>query len=235
MLGERNGVSVTKVSKSTMPYERFVCHGAESLTDEELLAIILRTGTKEKNAMELANDILHLQGNLEGKLIGLHYISLEELKRIPGIGEVKAVKIKAISELAIRMSRQTIKEKVSFRHPEEFAGYYMEQMRHDTAECVVLVLLDNKGHLLKDMLISKGTVNASLVSPREVFIQALKAEAASIVLIHNHPSGDASPSKADKLITTQMKECGKLMNIPLIDHIIIGDHTYSSFKELGFI
>ena len=97
-----------------MPYERFVCHGAESLTDVELLAIILRTGTKEKNAMELANDILHLQGNLQGKLIGLHYVSLEELQKIPGIGAVKAVKIKAISELAIRMSRQAIKEKVSF-------------------------------------------------------------------------------------------------------------------------
>ncbi len=226
---------MTDTLKSAMPYERFICHGPESLTDAELLAIILRTGTKVKNALELADDILHLQGNLQGKLIGLHYVSLEELKRIPGIGEVKAVKIKAISELAKRMSRQSVKERMQFRQADDFAQYYMEQMRHDTTECVILAMLDNKGHLLGEKVISKGTVNASLLSPREVYIQALKAEATSIVLIHNHPSGDATPSKADKSITLQIKECGKLMNIPLIDHIIIGDHTYSSFHELGFI
>ena len=218
-----------------MPYERFVSYGAESLTDVELLAIILRTGTKEKSALELADDILHLQSNLQGKLIGLHHISLEELQRIPGIGEVKAVKIKAISELAIRMAAQAVKEKVSFLKADDFAQYYMEQLRHETAECAVLVMLDNKGHLLADKVISRGSVNASIVSPREVFIQALKAQATSIVLVHNHPSGDATPSCADKNITVQLKECGKLMNIPLIDHIIIGDHTYSSFRELGYI
>lgn len=226
---------MTDLTKSAMPYERFLCHGPESLTDAELLAIILRTGTKEKSAMELANDILQLQGNLQGKLIGLHYISLEELQRIPGIGEVKAVKIKAISELAIRMSRQTVKNSLQFKHAKDFVQYYMERMRHDTTECVILVMLDNKGHLLGDKVISRGTVNASLLSPREVFIHALKNEATSIVLVHNHPSGDATPSKADKSITVQIKECSKLMNIPLIDHIIIGDHTYSSFHELGFI
>lgn len=226
---------MTNILKSAMPYERFVAFGAESLTDVELLAIILRTGTKEKSALALANDILHLQSNLQGKLIGLHHISLEELQRIPGIGEVKAVKIKAISELAIRMAAQAAKEKVSFLRAGDLAQYYMEQLRHETAECVTLVMLDSKGHLLTDKIISRGSVNASIVSPREVFIQALKAEAASIVLVHNHPSGDATPSQADKNITIQIKECGKLMNIPLIDHIIIGDHTYSSFCELGYI
>jgi len=226
---------VTNTIKSAMPYERFLCYGPESLTDAELLAIILRTGTKDKSAMELANDILQLQGASQGKLIGLHHISIEELQKIPGIGEVKAVKIKAISELAIRMSKQSVKENISFKRADEFAKYYMEQMRHITTECVTLVLLDNKGHLLGEKMISKGTVNASLLSPREVFIHALKAEAACIVLVHNHPSGDATPSKADENITLQIKECSKLMNIPLIDHIIIGDHTYFSFKELGLI
>ena len=226
---------MTNTLNTAMPYERFVSYGAESLTDVELLAIILRTGTKEKSAMELANDILHLHSSMQGKLIGLHHISLEELQRIPGIGEVKAVKIKAISELAIRMARQSVKEQVSFLKASDFAQYYMEKMRHGTVEQVFLVMLDNKGHMLGDKLISKGTVNASVVSPREVFMEALRAEAASIVLVHNHPSGDASPSNADISITMQIKECGKLMNIPLIDHIIIGDHTYSSFRELGSI
>ncbi|MBO5346905.1 MAG: DNA repair protein RadC [Lachnospiraceae bacterium] len=226
-----------KAYKNTeaMPYERFLKYGAESLTDAELLAIILRTGTKEKNALELAGDILHLQGNMQGKLIGLHQLSLAELKSIPGIGEVKAIKVKALGELAVRMARQSLKERHKFDSPDTLAAYYMERMRHYTTECVLLVMLDNKGHMLGEHIISKGTVNASLISPREIFIKALKYDASSIVLIHNHPSGDPSPSGPDRQITKQVYECGKLMNIPLIDHIIIGDHTYSSFKELGLL
>lgn len=221
--------------KEAMPYERFLKYGAESLTDAELLAIILRTGTKEKNALEIAGDILHLQGNMQGKLVGLHQLSLAQLKSIPGIGEVKAVKVKAIGELARRMARQSIRKKVKFDRPDRLAEYYMESMRHYSTECVLLVMLDNRGHMLGEQMISKGIVNASLISPREVFVLALKHDASSIILVHNHPSGDPAPSKADKQITMQVYECGKLMNIPLIDHIIIGDHTYSSFKELGFI
>ncbi len=226
-----------KAYKNTeaMPYERFLKYGAESLTDAELLAIILRTGTKEKNALELAGDILHLQGNMQGKLIGLHQLSLAELKSIPGIGEVKAIKVKALGELAVRMARQSLKERAQFDSPDTLAAYYMERMRHYTTECVLLVMLDNKGHMLGEHIISKGTVNASLISPREIFIKALKYDASSIILIHNHPSGDPSPSGPDRQITKQVYECGKLMNIPLIDHIIIGDHTYSSFKELGLL
>ena len=221
--------------KESMPYERFLKYGAESLTDSELLAIILRTGTKEKNALELADDILHLQGNMQGKLVGLHQLSLAQLKSIPGIGEVKAVKVKAIGELARRMARQSVRENDKFDSPKKLADYYMESMRHHTTECVLLVMLDNKGHRLGDHMISKGVVNASLISPREIFTLALKHDASSIILIHNHPSGDPTPSKADKQVTVQVHECGKLMNIPLIDHIIIGDHTYLSFKELELI
>ena len=222
-------------NKEAMPYERFLKYGAESLTDAELLAIILRTGTKNKNALELAGDILHLQENMQGKLIGLHQLSLEELMRLPGIGEVKAVKIKAIGELAKRMSRQSLRNIRKFDSPEKLAEYYMESMRHYTTECVLLIMLDNKGHLLGERQISKGTVNASLITPREIFILALKFDASGIILLHNHPSGDTTPSHQDRVVTKQICECGKLMNIPLIDHIIIGDNTYSSFKELGLL
>lgn len=221
--------------KEAMPYERFLKFGPESLTDTELLAIILRTGTKEKNALELASDILHLQENMQGKLVGLHQLSLTQLQSIPGIGEVKAVKVKAIGELARRMAKQSLRKRFKFDSPDKLAEYYMESMRHYTTECVLLVMLDNKGHMLGEHIVSKGTVNASLISPREIFILALKHDASSVILIHNHPSGDPAPSKADRQITRQVYECGKLMNIPLIDHIIIGDHTYSSFKELGLI
>ena len=221
--------------KEAMPYERFLKYGAESLTDTELLAIILRTGTKDKSALELASDILHLQGNMQGKLVGLHQLSLAQLKSIPGIGEVKAVKVKSIGELTRRMAIQSIRKKPRYDSPDKLAEYYMESMRHYSTECVMLVMLDNKGHMLGEHIISKGTVNASLISPREIFILALKHDASSIILIHNHPSGDPTPSKPDRQITRQVYECGKLMNIPLIEHIIIGDHTYSSFKELGLL
>ena len=221
--------------KEAMPYERFLKFGPESLTDTELLAIILRTGTKEKNALELASDILHLQENMQGKLVGLHQLSLTQLQSIPGIGEVKAVKVKAIGELARRMAKQSLRKRFKFDSPDKLAEYYMESMRHYTTECVLLVMLDNKGHMLGEHIVSKGTVNASLISPREIFILALKHDASSVILIHNHPSGDPAPSKADRQITRQVYECGKLMNIPLIDHIIIGDHTYLSFKELELI
>lgn len=221
--------------KAAMPYERFIQLGPESLTDGELLAIILRTGTRDKNALELADDILKLQDNMQGKLIGLHHLSLEQLKKLPGIGEVKAVKIKAIAELAKRMAKQSARNEIVFLNAQQIAEYYMESMRHNTEECVLLVMLDNKGHLMGQRQISKGTVNASLVSPREVFMMALKYEASSIVLLHNHPSGDATPSVSDRIFTKQINDSSKLMNIPLIDHIIIGDHTYSSFKELGYI
>ena len=172
---------------------------------------------------------------MQGKLIGLHQVSLEELQAIPGIGEVKAVKVKAIGELATRMAKQSVRVDKKFDSPDKIAEYYMESLRHFTTESVLLVMLDNKGHLLGERTISKGTVNASLLSPREIFIQALKFDASSIILIHNHPSGDPSPSRQDRVITRQIYESGKLMNIPLIDHIIIGDHTYSSFKELGLL
>lgn len=222
-------------NKEALPYERFLKNGPDSLTDAELLAIILRTGTKEKNAMELAQDILSLHGGAQGRLVVLHQITVAELKHISGIGEVKAVKVKAICELALRMARQSLKTEDRLDAPQLVADYYMERMRHYTVECVMLLMLDSRGHFLGDMLISQGTVNASLISPREIFIAALKQDASGIILIHNHPSGDPTPSQADIQLTGQVKACGKLMNIPLIDHIIIGDHTYSSFKELELI
>ncbi len=222
-------------TKEAMPYERFLEYGPESLTDAELLAIILRTGTREKNALELADDILHLKEHMQGKLIGLHQLSLQELTKIPGIGQVKAVKIMAIGELSKRMARQSLRDVRKFDSPAKLAEYYMETMRHFTTECVFVVMLDNKGHRLGEKQISQGTVNASLISPREIFIQALKYEASSIILIHNHPSGDVRPSGPDMTITKQVSECGRLMNIPLIDHIIIGDNTYASFKELELL
>ena len=216
--------------KSVMPYEKFMTHGASALTEAELLAIILRTGTKNYSALDLAQKILSIAGQEKG-LNSLHHLSLEELMEIPGIGEVKAVKVKCLAELAVRMARERAAQTLRFDTPHTVADYYMEIMRHQEKEIVLLLLLDNKLKLIEEYMISMGTVKASLLSPREVFVQALKCRACYLMLLHNHPSGDPHPSRQDIVITQKIKEAGELMDIPLLDHIIVGDGCYISLKE----
>lgn len=215
------------------PYEKFILRGAESLSEAELLAVILRTGTKNCPATELAEKILSLS---KGKgLNGLHHLSLSELTKIPGIGEVKAVKLKCIAELAVRMARESTRSNLRFDRPETVAAHFMEEMRHEEKEKILLLLLDNKLQFMEKYVLSVGTVNASLLSPREVFVHALKNQASCIMLLHNHPSGDSTPSKQDILITAKIKEAGLLVELPLVDHIIIGDGNYTSLKEKGLL
>ena len=216
--------------KSVMPYEKFMTHGASALTEAELLAIILRTGTKNYSALDLAQKILSIAGQEKG-LNSLHHLSLEELMEIPGIGEVKAVKVKCLAELAVRMARERAAQTLRFDTPHTVADYYREIMRHQEKEIIVLLLLDNKLKLIEEYMISMGTVKASLLSPREVFVQALKCRACYLMLLHNHPSGDPHPSRQDIVITQKIKEAGELMDIPLLDHIIVGDGCYISLKE----
>lgn len=221
--------------KENMPYERFLRLGAGALTEAELLAVILRTGVRDCPATMLAEKVLQLSCGSEKGLNALHHLSLSQLMQLPGIGEVKAVKLKCIAELSKRMAKETAKETLCFQTPHTVADYFMEELRHEEKETVLLLSLDTKLHLLNQTILSIGTLQASLVCPREVFLQALKSNAASIVLLHNHPSGDPTPSKQDFAITEKMKEAGKLLDIPLIDHIIIGNGIYRSMKEDGFV
>lgn len=214
-----------------LPYEKFMTMGPAALTEAELLAIILRTGTRNCPALKLAEKILSISDGKNKGLNSLHHISLRELMEIPGIGEVKAVKVKCIAELAMRMSRERAASSLRFDTPDTVADYYMEKMRHQEKEIVLLLLLDNKLKLIEEYMLSVGTVKASLLSAREVFIQALKCRACHLMLLHNHPSGDPKPSSADITITQKIKEAGELMDISLIDHIIVGDGSYISFKE----
>lgn len=222
-------------NKECLPYEKFKKQGAGSLTDAELLAVILRTGTKNRTAVELGMSVLSQANGEKYGLLGLHYMSLEQLKQIQGIGEVKAVQLKCIAEFAVRMSRRNAKDGLSFQNAASIAQYYMEDMRHRRTECVLLLMLDMKGRLIEESLLSIGTVNSSLLSPREVFVEAIRHEAVNLILLHNHPSGDCRPSKQDTEITLQLKELGILMNLPILDHIIIGDHQYFSYKESGYL
>lgn len=217
--------------KEMLPYERFMKYGAESLSSAELLAIIIRTGTGRNSALDIARNVLQLGGDIETGLNRLHHISIEELMSLDGIGEVKAVKLKCIAELSRRMAVEQRKVKVDFRSPETVADYYMEQLRHEEREYVILVSLNNKLQPLNETVISVGTVNSSLLSPREIYRHALKCGAVYVVLLHNHPGGDPTPSRADLSITEKVRKSGELLDIRLVDHIIIGDNSFISFKK----
>lgn len=212
------------------PYEKCEKYGASQLTDAELIAIILRTGIKGKNSIALANEILHNPVEEQG-LLNLHKWSKEQLLAIPGVGRVKALQILCLSELAKRMPKALGVINPCFDAPSKIADYYMEDMRHRQQEHIKLLMFNTKSRLVGETEISKGTVNASLISPRELFIEALQKNAVSIILMHNHPSGDPNPSKEDILITKRVKAAGELIGIQLLDHIIIGNNCYISFAQ----
>lgn len=215
------------------PYEKCEQRGSASLSDEELLAVLLRTGTRGENALALARRILYHAG--ETGILGIHQFSMERLMAIKGIGKVKAIQLSCISELAKRLSKATYQEALCFSDPGSIARYYMEDLRHERQELMKLLMLNTKARLIGETTISKGTVNASLITPRELFIEALQKNAVSIVIMHNHPSGDPTPSREDMLITKRILDAGSLIGIELLDHIIIGNNQYISFREEGLL
>lgn len=232
---EKETAVSAKDYRADLPYEKFLRYGPEHLTERELLAIILRTGTREKNALELAGEVLSLARYPREGLLGLYDISLEELMQIKGIGLVKAVRLKCLTELSMRISRASAKEGLLFNSPNLVAQYFMEPLRHRETECVILVSLDTKGRMIGEKKISDGSVKMSLISPREIFLEALHTKAVNILLVHNHPSGDPTPSRLDRDVTQNISRLGRMMDILLLDHIIIGDNRYASFKELGYL
>ena len=243
MLGERKGqVHMHERSVRTMkslpvseqPYEKALESGVQSLSDAELLSVILRTGTKDKSARDLAEQILKL-GDPSG-LPGLLHHTLPDYKEVRGIGNVKAIQLACIGELSKRIWKSAkTGESLICRNPYDIAFYFMEEMRHMEQEHLKVLILNTKNVLIKDVDISIGTVNASLATPREIYIEVLKFRGAGLILLHNHPSGDPTPSNEDCLFTKRVEEAGKLMGIPLVDHIIIGDQSYVSLKERGIL
>ena len=218
-----------------LPYEKFISYGSRALTDSELLAILLRTGTRGMNARELGETVLAETARYGNGLLGLYHIPLQELQKIDGIGRVKAIQLKTVAELSTRMAQAKAKGKLSFHNPESVADYYMERFRHEKVEHILLLLFDAGMHLLEEQLLSTGTVNASLLSPREVYISAFRSQATHIMLLHNHPGGNPEPSRNDIQITKRIAEIGKTIDIFMLDHIIIGDNSYFSFKESSLL
>lgn len=236
-----------KRKRDDLPYEKFMQKGAESLSDAELLAILLRTGPdpgkdaplahRNCPALALSERVLALpNGELSG-LAGLSELSWVELKQIKGIGEVKAVRICCVAELAKRMAMRKRILLPAFTDPAAVADYCRPMFlgERGSVERAVLLLLNGNGSLIHEMLLSVGTVNSALVSPREVFLQALKYQAVYFMLLHNHPGGDVRPSREDAEITKKLAELGDMMQLCMLDHIILSENAYFSFKEAGLL
>ncbi len=216
------------------PYEKCFANGPDFLTDNELLSVILRTGTNGISASDLSNQILKGEGG-QDSLLSIMHLSKEQLLKIKGIGKVKAVQILCIAELAKRIASVDAYSGLRFDKPSSIADYYMERLRHLEREKLIVMYLDTKCRMIQDKVLTMGTVNQSLISPREIFVEALKCNAVNLILIHNHPSGDCTPSKEDIQSTHKIKKAGEIIGINLLDHIIIGDRKYSSIMELKLL
>lgn len=229
-----NTITMKHLPADELPYEKCLKAGAESLSDAELLAVILRTGAKGINALELSREILEA-GQPQKGLLGLYHMSIPQLCQIRGVGEVKAVQLKCIAELSRRIAQASGEKTLCFRDAKTIAAYYMEEMRHLEQEHMRLLMLDTKCNLIAQQIISKGSVNCSVISPREIFLLALQHHAVFIILLHNHPSGDPNPSTEDKSFTKRIYLAGELTGIRLLDHIIVGDRRYASFREMNLL
>lgn len=222
------------IPEEERPYEKCLSGGPGCLSDAELLAVILRTGVRGESALDLSRKVLG--GREDGKgLLGIYHMSISDLQKIRGVGKVKAVQIKCIAELSQRIARAQASGGLSFHDPASIANYYMEDMRHQEQEILRVLMLNSKGMLIHDEMVSKGTVRASLISPREIYISALRHLAVGIILVHNHPSGIPDPSREDILLTRRVMAAGNLIGIDLLDHIIIGDRQAVSLREQGLL
>lgn len=224
----QKNMTVKELPDTERPYEKCLMYGAEALTDAELISVIIRTGSRGERCVDLAHRILN--AGPDG-LLNLLQLDVKQLTKIHGIGNVKAVQLKCIGELAKRIASTRRRQQVILESPESIASYYMERMRHETQEILMLAMFDSKSMLIGEKVISIGTSNAALISAREIYRTALQAQAVYIVILHNHPSGNPEPSREDIQVTRKIKQSGEILDILLMDHIIIGDNRYFSFRE----
>lgn len=213
------------------PRERMLRYGAGALSQTELLAILLRTGTRRESAIHMAQRLLGEIGGIRGMMD----LSLEELTNMRGIGPAKAVQIKAGIELGQRLAKTRLPEARIIRSPRDAADLLMEELRYLQKEHFVCLFLNTKNHIIAQETLSIGSLNASIVHPREVFRAAIKCSSASLVCAHNHPSGDPTPSPEDIRMTRRLLEAGEIVGIDVLDHIVIGDGKFVSLKEQGLM
>ncbi len=214
---------------SERPYEKLELYGPEMLSNAELLAIIIKSGTKDENSVLVAQRILNLNTTTDKEnLKFICDISIKELTKIKGIGKVKAIQIKAIGELTKRMAKPIQINKIKIKNTKDVADFIMPELRYEKREIAKVIILNSKNIVLRVMDISFGGTNFASIAPKEVLSEAVKMQAPKIILVHNHPSGDPKPSQEDYRITDRIYECADVMGIELLDHIVIGDGTYES-------
>lgn len=226
-----DSVLIQQLPVQERPRERLLNEGVQALSNRELLAILLGSGAPRQSALMLADQLLRNARSLRG----LAALDVEELRKVRGIGLAKAAQIKAAMELARRMSLEPGYERIAIRHPGDVARLMMDDLRDLDHEQFKLLMLDTKHRIIKIQTLSVGDLSGTLVHPRELFKAVIRRNSAAVVLVHNHPSGDAEPSTDDLELTRRLVAGGKLLGIEVLDHIIIGDNTYVSLKERGLV
>lgn len=221
-----------KIPNEEKPRERLLVYGANNLSNEELLMIILKSGTKKKSVKDIAIDVLASISNIKD----FNNLTINQLEKIEGIGKVKAIELAAIIEFSKRITKRiSEKDMISCTSPETIINYFNDYFKNKKQEEFICIYLDNKKKYISKKKLFVGTINSSIVHPREIFKEAYLLSASFIICIHNHPSGDSTPSKEDIVLTYKIKELGELHAIPLVDHLIIGNDSYFSFYENKYL
>ena len=220
-------MKISQLPKCDLPREKALIHGIDSLSNRELIALILRSGTKTKNVLEIADDVLACVEHIAD----LKQITLNKLISIDGINNAKALEILAAFEISKRIAFDEVLHKKSIQKAGDLIEWLQLEIGKSMQENLFVIFLNQSNQVISYRILFKGTLNASLVHPREIFKEAMVLSSAKIMCAHNHPSGNCQPSKADLDITQALLECGKLIGIPLLDHIIISNEGYLSFKE----
>ena len=221
-------IKMKELPETERPYEKLEQYGAEILTNAELLAIIIKTGTKDETAVGLAQQILKLNTEKDDNLKFLMELTVEEFMKIKGIGKVKAIQLKAVCELATRINLISNYKEKEILAPKDIAEILIEKMRFEKQEILKVALLNNRNKLLKIRDVAKGGGNFAKATMSAILNEAVKIEAAKIILIHNHPTGDPTPSKQDIVFTQNVEQASNILGIQLLDHIVIGNRNYVS-------
>lgn len=221
-------ITIKELPELERPYEKLEWYGEKALSNAELLAIIIKTGTREETSVQVAQKILNLNDTKTEGINFLRNIAIEELMQINGIGKVKAIQLKAVGELASRMTRPNRCKKVRIKEPFDLAKIMMEELRFQNKEIAKIVILNNKNEIIKIKDIAMGGANFAHIEIKDILQEPIKMGAPRIILVHNHPSGDATPSQQDIIFTNHIYDAATMLGIQLVDHLVIGNKAYTS-------
>ncbi|THJ24725.1 MAG: JAB domain-containing protein [Nitrospira sp. CG24E] len=231
MAGKKGGQGITQWPETERPRERLLTHGPPTLSNAQLLAILLRVGRQGSSAVQVAMDILDRFGGVGG----LAQCGIEELCAVPGVGEAKAAQLKAALELGKRALASPLTKGTKITSSRDLFFHYHPTLRDLRHEIFKVVLLDAKHAIMRDATVSEGSLTLSIVHPREVFTLAVRESAAAVIFLHNHPSGDPTPSQEDRVLTARLVSAGEVLGIRVLDHLVVGDGRYISFADQGWL